>query len=528
MKELLGLTDIPIVGHYAESRPALALFIAAVGVVAALQLVVLLRSYWRLSHIPGPALARFTNLPRFLWVLSNKAHDHHIAQHRQYGPIVRFGPNMVSVGAPEEVGNIYRFSKPWLKADFYKALLMKPNGKAIPGIFAAQDEEIHRLLKKPVSGAYAMSTLVSFEPYVDTTMVVFCEQLQARFVDPQKPCDLGSWLQMFAFDVIGELTFSKRLGFLESGTDVNNVMASIWEMFKETSLVTQMPWLDKYWTNNPIRRHMRGKGVSPGAAFAMARVQERRKLMQTEGTNDWDRDTRDFLSRFLEIEAKDEKLPPYALAAWASSNITAGSDTTGIYLRAMFHYLLTHPATFTKLRAEVDAAAAAGHAPGRLVSWRRARELPYLDACVKEAGRLHPPFGLPYERVVPKEGAVVCGKFLPGGTVVGMSAFVVGRDPGLFGEDADEWRPERWLEVGEEQRRRMENAVLAFGAGHRTCMGKHIAYLEIYKVVPTLLLHFDFELVDADGWKVENRWFVMQHGLKVGLKKRGAQAAGKK
>jgi hypothetical protein len=310
MKELHSLTDIPIVGYYAGNRPGLVLLVAAVGVVAALQLVLLLRSYWRLSHIPGPVLARFTNLPRFLWVLSNKAHDHHIAQHRQYGPIVRFGPNMVSVGSPNEVGNIYRFSKPWMKSDFYKALLMKPNGKAIPGIFAAQDEEIHRRLKKPVSGAYAMSTLVSFEPYVDTTMLVFCEQLQARFVESQKPCNLGTWLQMFAFDVIGELTFSKRLGFLESGTDVNNVMASIWEMFKETSLVTQMPWLDKYWTNNPIRRHMRGKGVSPGAAFAMARVQERRKLMQTEETNDWDRDTRDFLSRFLEIEAKDEKLPP--------------------------------------------------------------------------------------------------------------------------------------------------------------------------------------------------------------------------
>lgn len=127
----------------------------------------------------------------------------------------------------------------------------------------------------------------------------------------------------------------------------------------------------------------------------------------------------------------------------------------------MFHYLLTHPGTLDKLRAEVDAAAAAGKTPGLLVSWRRARELPYLDACVKEAGRLHPPFGLPYERVVPAEGATVCGKFLPGGTVVGMSAFVVGRDPEIFGDDADEWRPERWLEVGEEQRRKMENAVLA-------------------------------------------------------------------
>ena len=114
---------------------------------------------------------------------------------------------------------------------------MKPNGKPIPGIFAAQDEDTHRLLKKPISGAYSMTTLVSFEPYVDSTIRVLCEQLDQRFVQTGKPCDLGKWLQMFAFDVIGELTFSKRLGFLETGEDVNGVMRSIWEMFKETALV---------------------------------------------------------------------------------------------------------------------------------------------------------------------------------------------------------------------------------------------------------------------------------------------------
>ena len=69
--------------------------------------------------------------------------------------------------------------------------------------------------------------------------------------------------------------------------------------------------------------------------------------------------------------------------------------------------------------------------------------LPCLDAVIKEAGRIHPPFSLPYERVVPPEGAVICGKWLPGGTAVGMSAWVTRRDYELFGHDADVWRPER-------------------------------------------------------------------------------------
>lgn len=114
---------------------------------------------------------------------------------------------------------------------------MKPYGKPVPGIFAAQDEEIHRALKRPISGAYSMSTLVSFESYVDTTMEVFCTQLDKRFARNNEICDLGKWLQMFAFDVIGELTFSKRLGFLETGEDINGVMGAIWGAFKQTSLV---------------------------------------------------------------------------------------------------------------------------------------------------------------------------------------------------------------------------------------------------------------------------------------------------
>lgn len=101
-------------------------------VLVALTLLVLLllistsHSYYRLSHIPGPFLARFTNIPRFSWVLGNNAHDIHTALHRRYGPIVRFGPNMVSVSDPNEISQIYGFKKPWLKASL-ASLYPQPN-----------------------------------------------------------------------------------------------------------------------------------------------------------------------------------------------------------------------------------------------------------------------------------------------------------------------------------------------------------------------------------------------------------------
>lgn len=81
-------------------------------------LLSLLRSRSRLSHIPGPLLASVTNIPRLLWVRGNRAHEVHVELHRRYGPLVRFGPNMVSVGDPAEVGNVYGFGKKWRKVSW--------------------------------------------------------------------------------------------------------------------------------------------------------------------------------------------------------------------------------------------------------------------------------------------------------------------------------------------------------------------------------------------------------------------------
>lgn len=147
-----------------------------------------------------------------------------------------------------------------------------------------------------------------------------------------------------------------------------------------------------------------------------------------------------------------------ALRAWTSSNIIAGSDTTAIFLRTMFHQLLTHPESLARLRAELDAAAARG-ALSETTTWKESQALPYLSACFKEAGRVHPPFGLHLERVVPAGGLEVCGTALPAGTIVGMNAWVVHRDEEIFGSDADTWRPERWLDGDEVRIKRMDAAL---------------------------------------------------------------------
>lgn len=84
---------------------------------------------------------------------------------------------------------------------------------------------------------------------------------------------------------------------------------------------------------------------------------------------------------------------------------------------------MKNPATLKKLISEVDAADARGDL-GEFVSWKAAKQMPYLEAVVKEAVRIHPAVGQLLERDVPKGGVVLDGHFLPQGTVVGMNPWV--------------------------------------------------------------------------------------------------------
>ncbi|KAL6410948.1 hypothetical protein AUP68_07380 [Ilyonectria robusta] len=98
--------------------------------------------------------------------------------------------------------------------------------------------------------------------------------------------------------------------------------------------------------------------------------------------------------------------------------MTAGSDTTGISLSAVLFFLMNHPEATRKLRLEVDQHHTRAR-DSRNLSFKETQEMPYLQAVIKEALRLHPAVGLPLERVVPEGGATIAGQFFPSG---GLSA----------------------------------------------------------------------------------------------------------
>ena len=151
--------------------------------------------------------------------------------------------------------------------------------------------------------------------------------------------------------------------------------------------------------------------VKPIMEFLDARVTERKN-----GKTTTDRD--DFLSKLLTMQA-DGKVDDMAMLNSVGSNIFAGSDTTAVSLSSVLYHLLRNPTCREKLQKEIQDFASEGKISDP-VTFAEAQQMPYLQAVIKEALRMHPAVGLPLARVVPEGGAEMAGYYFPAGVSLTM------------------------------------------------------------------------------------------------------------
>ena len=271
-----------------------------------------------------------------------------------------------------------------------------------------------------------------------------------------------------------------------------------------------MPILDKLLLKNPILRLLSKYGFTDNSSGTarFSKTQMANRLQEIEerkraGIEDiYSRG--DILTMFLESQANDKSgfFDDSRVLTMTTSIALAGSDTTAISLSAVFYHLLHNPRCLKLLLQELEDATRSGAIEdSEIVSWSCAQKLPYLDACIKETLRYHPAISLNLERLTPPEGIEIAGNYIPGGVVVSCNPWVLHRRKDVFGEDADTFKPERWLvdesgDKAEEQARlgQMKATSLHFGGGSRTCLGKHIALLEMYKLIPSFLKRFEVRI----------------------------------
>ena len=296
--------------------------------------------------------------------------------------------------------------------------------------------------------------------------------------------DLARKIQYLTLDVISSIGFGQAFGDIKADADLNDYIRSGEEgltIVTFSAALGLMPILQ--WP--PIARLL-GPSEKDKSGFGKM-MATARGLIDSRLTQSTERRS-DMLASFMRHGLTKEELFSEAVL-----QILAGSDTTATALRAIMLYLIANPRIYTKLQVEIDAAVASGDAPtGRVVSDSKARNFPYLQAVIREGLRIHPPVTDVVPKKVPKGGDTVTidGKqiFLPGGTDVSYCAWGVHRRKDIFGDDADQFRPERWLiEDNDANRGRLDTMTrtteMIFGYGKYQCLGKPVAWMEISKVV---------------------------------------------
>lgn len=356
-----------------------------------------------------------------------------------------------------------------------------------------------------LAAGYSLSNVIRTEPYIDTALQLLKSQLDE--LDAQDmPVKFEEWFNFLAFDVLGEASFSKRFGFLDAGKDLDDTVANNVFLRLYISILGHFPWAHDYLLANPLIEYFNLTPSMHVFDTCMASIAARAK--NGDVRNDMLEQWRD------QLKKHPERMEEKEILANMVGNLGAGTDTISTVLQAFVYHMIRDGQMLEMLWKELDEARLAG-----VPTYEETKSLPVLQACIKETLRFHPPVGFGLSRVVPAEGATICGRVFEPGTILSVNGWAMHRMTGVFGEDAQRFDPRRWLD--NERARKMDAGMMPFGAGYNQCPGRNLAHLEICKTTAMLMRDYEIELVDpSQEWTYECYFTVAQYDWPCRVKRR--------
>lgn len=513
-----------------------------------------LYNFYGTRSIPGPFLAKFTDL--WLALHSKNGHRSEVVHqlHLKHGSIVRIAPNHVSIADPAALPTIYGHGSGALKSDFYDAFVFMHTG-----LFNTRDRSEHTRKRKIISHVFSPKSILEFEPHLHHHIATLVRIWDRMYEDACRGrsgtegegwhggqgylwLNLLPWSNYLTFDITGDLSFGAPFGMLTTARDVTEI--------PRDQRKAMMAYGDKASTERvevlevPAVKTTHGRGeysITMGCLPAywrplLARClpwvrRGRADVKRLEGIavmavmkrlNSPPTDRVDLLSKLQEGKDNDGKpMGRDELTAEALTFMNAGSGTTSHSICAIIHQIACHPRVQGKLHAHLDERLGGMDLAGPVVTADEVKNLPYLDACINEGLRIHSTLALGLPRVVPEGGLHISGRFFPSGSIVSVPTYTIHRDKSVWGEDAESYRPERWEEAGKEQLKAMQSTFNTFSQGPRACVGKNLATLELQMILASLVRRYEFFLQDLNK-PLDIRETLLRKPLRceIGLRRR--------
>ncbi|KIV99877.1 uncharacterized protein PV09_08544 [Verruconis gallopava] len=436
-----------------------------------------------LHHVPGPPLAKCTQIAQFWSLYKGRPRVDQWKLHQRYGPVVRIGPNEVSIADTAALSPIFG-AKSWAKGKAYSFTASGGAATSETALSSIRDHREHAARRKIWDHAFSIAALKGYQPSIELRVQQLCDQLDR--LTGKGPIDLQEWIGYLVFDVMTDLAWGGGGDAVIQGRDPSGAIASLRYSLHLAGMTKALPWFANVVTSLPwVERKTRMFRTFARDMFLKRKENGEAKAGQTG---------RDVFYHLLgEGTSEGRKLSIGALQADSRQVVTGGADTTVSAITYLFYHLLRQPPYYKQLQSELDRLAASS--PDNELQYDTVQRFAVLDAYINEAMRLEPPIPYQNQRIVPQDGVTFSDVFIPGGTHVRTALYTIARSPANF-SNPEQFCPERWISARRGSHEAFNpKANIPFIQGPYHCVGRNFAMAEMRWTVARLVERYDMELV---------------------------------
>ncbi|KAI9643772.1 hypothetical protein NHQ30_007121 [Ciborinia camelliae] len=447
-----------------------------------------------LAKFRGPWYTACFSLP--LAIISAKRYEHQWQRDlmKKYGrnAPIRIAPETLLFPKPSALKEIYWDRNLNNKSSFYGTGLFGP-----PSLFTTLSGAEHTPLRKSLGAApWAIGDIRrDWEHRIDDQVLLFT-RIMTEKAEAGESVLLCDKVAQFAADIMTIFSFGQPWGFVKKSRDEKNLLKGWREGLDFLGFTARFTFFRKHIIHLPglATWFLPRTSNHGGMGYLMSQAESQIRTREEEISQGLYPENPDFLQHCLDARIDNEPLSFIQRCAHITLLIQAGADTTATALGSTLRFLATTRGSMAQALDEIRRAEKKNLLSTPIRDEETRAHLPYIVGAVKETLRLHPSAPNWFARVVPKEGKIIDGVFVPGGMDVTSNAMIVQRDPELFGPDPDAFRPERWMEEGKDVE--LEHGMFVWGMGPRVCLGKDIAWMEMFKLIPEIIRNFEIEVLN--------------------------------